>query len=163
MIVVSDTSPLRALQAIDRVWVLQSLYGQVVVPPAVRDELAVDADELGPFPMESYAFLSVRVPTDRARVAEVMARLGRGEAEALVLGLELGADMLLMDDAGARGDARRFGLRTRGVLGVLVDAKQSGLVPLVRPLIAAMQERIQFRASQAVIEAVLRDAGELPA
>jgi hypothetical protein len=39
MIVVADTSPLNYLILIEQVKILEALYGQVIVPPAVQDEL----------------------------------------------------------------------------------------------------------------------------
>ena len=38
LIVVSDTSPIRALAAIGALTWLQELFGEVIVPPAVADE-----------------------------------------------------------------------------------------------------------------------------
>jgi predicted nucleic acid-binding protein len=39
MIVIADTSPLSYLIRLGHVGVLQSIYGQVVVPPAVLNEI----------------------------------------------------------------------------------------------------------------------------
>lgn len=42
MIVVSDTTPLISLLKIDRIGLLEKLFGQVLIPQAVFDELTAD-------------------------------------------------------------------------------------------------------------------------
>lgn len=112
MLVVSDTSPLRALQAIRQVGLVERLYGPVFVPPAVVAELAVDAPAVGPFPVADYPFLVVRAPSDRASVSRLLVELNAGEAEALALAVEVRADTVLIDEAPGRAsrpgwDSRR--------------------------------------------------------
>ena len=65
-------------------------------------------------------------------------RLGRGEAEAIVLAKELGADPLILDDHQARQAARRQRLPVLGTLGVLVAAKHAGLVSEIRTRLQAL-------------------------
>jgi predicted nucleic acid-binding protein len=60
----------------------------------------------------------------------------------------------------ARKAAQKAGLRTMGVAGFLLIAKQKDLIKEIRPLLEALQQR-DFRLSQALIEAVSREAGEL--
>ena len=56
----------------------------------------------------------------------------KGEAEAITLTLELGADILLVDDRDARNLAKKLGLHVMGILGVLALAKYRGLVQEVK-------------------------------
>ena len=71
MIVVSDTSPIRALAFLEQLSVLEQLFGTVVVPPAVVDELAHPArlapDE-SPVELSRFGFIEVRLPLGQARV-----------------------------------------------------------------------------------------------
>jgi uncharacterized protein len=160
LLVVSDTSPLRALQAIDSIGVLGRLYDGVVIPAAVATELAVDVPDLGPFPLAGHPFIEVRPASDVARVLELAATLDRGEAEAIAIAVELRAVDVLMDDASARAVAEGLGLRPVGVLALLVQAKAKGYVPAVRPLIDQLKARIRFRASAVLVSRILSDAGE---
>lgn len=162
MLVVSDTSPLRALQALGMVSLVEQVYGSVLVPPAVVAELAVEAPSIGAFRVLEYPFLIVRAPIDQARVSRLLEELNAGEAEALALALEASADTVLIDEAIGRRAAARLGLKTVGVLALLVQAKGRGLVERVAPLIDELDARINFRVSSQVRRRVLEDAGESP-
>lgn len=162
MLVVSDTSPLRALQAIERVGLVEQLYGRVLIPPAVASELGVEVPVLGAFPLADHPFLVVQAPTDQAGVARLLGELNAGEAEALALAVEVRADVVLIDESHGRRVAARLGLRTTGVLATLVRGKERGLVDRVGPLISELDRRINFRISEEVRRKVLMDAGEAP-
>lgn len=62
----------------------------------------------------------------------------------MALALELGADLLLLDEREARRAAKRLGLTFVGVLGVLLGAKAKGLIPAIRPVTDALQQRAGF-------------------
>lgn len=85
--------------------------------------------------------------------------LDAGEREAIALALEVGADPVLLDDRPARRLAARLALPATGTIGVLQTAKQLGLLPLVAPTLAALLTS-GFRASPALVEQALLDAGE---
>jgi predicted nucleic acid-binding protein len=87
--------------------------------------------------------------------------LDRGEAETLALAVALRADLVLLDEKARRLAARRLGLRVAGVLGILLEAKASGLIPAVDPPVSALRQRAGFYISQEVYLHVLRLAGEL--
>ena len=130
MIVVADTSPLRYLVLIQRIDVLPTLYGRVIVPPAVIAELA---QEHTPATVRAWLsdppnWLSVRAPKN-ATIAEAIT-LGPGEQAAIALAEELSADALLMDDRDGRREAMRRRLPVLGTLRVLADAAEQGLLNL---------------------------------
>lgn len=128
MIIVSDTSPIRYLVLVQAVDVLPSLFGEVLIPPAVRDELrhARVPIEVRDWAANAPNWLVVRSPT---RVDEAL-DVDPGEAEAISLGLELGADLLLIDDRKGRNAANARGLATAGTLAVLELAAERGLIQL---------------------------------
>ena len=82
-----------------------------------------------------------------------------GEAETIVLARELGADWVLMDEIKGRRKLTQLGINRIGTIGILLKSKEAGFLPLIRPEIERL--RVQgLSLSQAVIEAVLQQAGE---
>ena len=160
MLVVCDTSPIRALQTLHRVDLIKALFGGAIMPPAVAAELAIDAPEVGVFSVSDYPFLAVRTPADVRQVEALRRELGPGESEALVLAAEIRANYVLIDESIGRRVAARMGLEALGVLALLVEAKTKGLVESVAPLMHELEVRINFRVSTEVRRIILRDAGE---
>lgn len=84
-----------------------------------------------------------------------------GEAEAIILALELKANLLLMDERRGRALATNYGLNVTGLLGVLLQAKQNGFIPTVKPLIDRLMGELDFRVSSQLYATILQAAGEL--
>lgn len=93
MIVVSDTSPILNLARIARLELLPALYHQVIIPPAVHGELIASKRDLPPaIDLAAEPWLTVAVPKNQAEVQKLREDLDPGEAEAIVLAVELRAD-----------------------------------------------------------------------
>ena len=125
MIVVSDTTPLISLLKINRLELLERLFGDVMILTAVFDELTVDkrfrteADQI-----RQKSFIVVK-PVNNQESASVLKRatgLDQGESEAIVLTDELEADLLLMDEAKGRSVSAQMGLKIMGTIGILMVA-----------------------------------------
>jgi hypothetical protein len=71
----------------------------------------------------------------------LLAQLHRGEAEAISLAGHVPADILLIDEQDGRQFAPQMGLAVTGVLGVLLRAKRSGDIALLRTEIDALRRR----------------------
>ena len=125
MIVVSDTTPLISLLKIDRIDLLEKLFGKVFIPQAVFNELTVDARfQLEAEQIREKAFVVVK-SVDNLESASILKRatgLDQGESEAIVLTDELKADLLLMDEAKGRNVSVQIGLRIMGTIGILMAA-----------------------------------------
>ena len=154
MIVVSDTSPITTLIQIGKVDLLHKLYGEVLIPEAVRDELFMSHQSLPKF----FLFLPA---TDRKAVTRLLAELDPGEAEAIVLAKERHADVLLIDEIEGRNVAAREGLHFVGLLGVLGQAKLNGFIPSVRDVLREIENETTFFISQEMKNLALKLAGEL--
>lgn len=100
MIVVSNTTPLIGLASIQRFDLLKQLFGEVYIPQAVYDEAVVKGHEEGGAKNEVSAATWIKVVRvkDRLAVEVLLDEMDWGEAEAIVLAREIGADWVLMDD-----------------------------------------------------------------
>ena len=74
--------------------------------------------------------------------------------------MELHAELLLIDDMEARIQAIRLGLDFTGLLGVLIEAKNQGLIPAVKPVLNELIAIASFRVGQALYHRVLQIVGE---
>lgn len=99
---------------------------------------------------------------DNRTLVQVLSQdLDIGEAESIALALELQAEILLMDERLGRQTAERLRLRYIGVIGILVQAKQKGLIDHIEPLLKALRNRAGFRISDELYMRVLQDEGEI--
>ena len=129
MIVVSDTSPILNLSAVGKLDLLHDLYSEIVLPPAVQEELyrnGIDLDAL---------WMRVLAAQDRNDVAALRGQLDPGEAEAIVVAAEVGAGLFLVDEKRGRRIAIDRGLAVTGLLGVLAEAKARNLIPKCQPIL----------------------------
>jgi predicted nucleic acid-binding protein len=158
-IVVSNTSPLLYLYQVGHIDLLRELYGRIRIPSAVRMELQTGAEQGVAVPDASaLGWIDEQVLTDRILLPAVV-DLGPGEAEAIALALSSPDSLLILDDRLGRRIARLSGVTYTGTLGVLLKAKQVGLLPSVAPVIEQLQETTMHLTPE-LIEMVLKDAGE---
>lgn len=132
MIVVSDTSPILNLAAANKLHLLRDLYGEIVVPPAVEQELRRNRIQL-----ES-SWAKVVAAEDQDDVAVLREQLDPGEAEAIVVACELAAELLLVDEKRGRRIAIGRGLEVTGLLGVLAEAKARDFITRCQPILDEM-------------------------
>ena len=157
-IVIVDTTPLISLSLIRQLHLLQVLYGEVLIPPAVKAEVLAGGSRAGAVELRTATYIRTVSLKDPQR-ATLLSDLDRGEAEVIALGLEQQADLLIIDEQLGRRHAQRLGLPLTGILGVLLKAKQLGHLPEVKPLILQLHQN-GIRLGEALIERVLKLAGE---
>jgi len=159
-VVVSDTSPIRALSHLARLELLARLFSEVVIPPAVVHELEHPRRRFEPIRVSSISNSRIVTPTDPAAVSTLLAQLDIGEAEAIVVATEVGTDRILIDEVRGRTVARARGLRPLGALGVLVRAKRLGLIDSVQAPMEQLQSELGFFVSDSVKTRILQQARE---
>jgi len=160
MIVIANAGPLIALARIGHFNLLRSLYRQVHIPPAVRDEVAASGSGLpGAIEASTADWIRIIDVQDRTAVQLLRDRLDAGESEAIVLAVELRADLLLIDEARGRRVAEGRGLNKTGTVGTLIAAKKQGFVPTVTPLLDELWAT-GFRMSEELYQAARALAGE---
>lgn len=161
MIVVSNTSPIINLAAIDKLDLLKKLYGKVIIPGAVYHEIAVAGQgQPGDHEVRTFEWIEVIDIKDTTLLTALKTELHAGEAEAIVLAIEQNSDLLLIDERRARDIASKFGLRCIGLLGILVQAKQESFIPKVKPLMDSLMSRAGFWISNKLYQYILKTARE---
>jgi len=159
-LVVSNAGPLITLATISRLDLLRVLFGQIVIPQAVYDEVVVHGEgEPGSQEVDGAAWITTAQVKDRLAVDLLRETLDAGESEAIVLAQELNARYVLLDDGLARRKARLIGLHMTGTLGILLMAKGARLIPAVGLVLDELRQT-DFRVSDRVVLEVLTRAGE---
>ena len=157
--VVSNATPLIALAWLEQLTLLPRLFETIHIPQAVQDELLHNPDAIGVAEFRAAPWLEVTPVTDHLAVVMLLDQLDAGESEAIVLAHELQAGLLLMDERRGRRRAVQGGLTIVGTLGILVEARQRGLIGPLASLLEKLQ-RLPFYMSQALMVKVLKQVGE---
>ncbi len=148
-VVISDASCLIVLSKIGQLELLHQVFGEVIVPQAVADE----------FGQNLPAWIVIRTPKQTSLVLLLEETLDAGESNAIALAVEMGDCYLILDDQKARKTAASMGIDFTGTLGVIISAKQRGILPAIRPVFEHIIGT-DFRVSKAMIEQILLELGE---
>ena len=158
--VVADSTPLIYLAAIGKFDLLHVLYGRIVIPDAVYDEVVVQGTgRPGAVETAGASWIDRKTVSDPTKVTGLQSQLDSGESEAIVLAEELHADLVIMDDlAGRRVLAARH-IHFLGTVGVLMQAKRQGLIAALRPELDQLRA-CGFHLTDRVYRACLAATGE---
>ncbi len=137
MPVIADSSVLITLAKVDLLHLLRDLYGRVLMPPAVYQEVVLRGSELHKpeaYAVEDaltdgWAILSPlpELAVGNAQTYRARAGIGSGEAEAIALAAD-NALPLLLDDRNARRLAESLGLEYLGTAAVLLEGRLAGIL-----------------------------------
>jgi len=109
MIIVSDTSPITNLMQIGQLEILEKLYSEIIIPAEVFKELTeIDIQEKD---LNSIDWIKVMPVSDLEMVNKLSVHVDHGEAESIVLALELNAELLLIDEKKVEKLQKKMGLR----------------------------------------------------
>jgi predicted nucleic acid-binding protein len=159
-IIVADTGPLIALAKINHLSILSQLYQQIKIPETVFAEATInsnwrDSQQIDSFVQEK-AELCADLEMDQVEV--LLQRLDAGESQAIALADSLRCPVLL-DERRGRIVAKQLQIDIVGTIGLLLTAKQEGLIPEIAPLLQAMTKN-GYRLAPALIKQALVLAGE---
>ena len=158
MLIISDTSPTNLLQ-IGRLEILKQLYGEIIVPQKVYEELCNYENQKDVIDEKSW--IIVRTVTDIEQVNSLLGYLDIGEAEAIILAKEMNADLLIVDEKKGRKTAEEYGLNIIGVLGVLAEGKRKGYIAELKPILDKLRNEVGFRISERLYRGILKAVNEL--
>jgi predicted nucleic acid-binding protein len=152
LIVVVNTSPLIALDRIGQLEVLKRLFGRIIRPRSVLDELLEGRRVYGG---SADLFNASWMDTvDDPAEAVFRKELGAGETAAIVLAKKLNADLVILDDIAARNVAISLDLTVSGTLGVLAAAFRKGYLPSLEKALDELGN-LGFRMSKSIREAII--------
>ena len=159
--VICDTSPIQCLYQLELLHIIPKLANQVFVPSAVIEEIKIGHSlrvNLPKLEDEELDWVTIRRPISELALP-LVANLGPGETEVLMLALEMREAVAVLDDGPAREMAETLDLLLTGTSGLLLDAKKAGFVPALRPLLDKLKS-LRFRLASRTYSAVLRLADE---
>jgi hypothetical protein len=161
MIVVADTSVILNLCCVKHERLLQQLYLRVLIPAPVADEFVRLSKTQSRFLGLALPDWIEILPAPKSFPAEVIqAQLDIGESAAIALCQEQKADALLVDEMLGREVAKRLRIRTIGILGILMDARNQKLIGSVKALLDRLESEANFWISPTLRFRILQLAGE---
>lgn len=149
-VIVSDTSCLILLSKIHRLELLQQLYGEITITKTIAEEFNTVLPD----------FIRIEEPQNTTYQKILETFVDKGEASALALALEKKNCLLIIDDNKGRKEAKQLGLTFTGTLGILIIAKQRGLIEKISAVIEDIQ-KTNFRLSPLLIDEAKRKCNEL--
>ena len=147
--IISDTSCLILLHNIGELEILHKLFGIIIT----TEEVVTEYGEILP------EWVEIKKPKNSNYNLLFDTRLGKGEASAIALAMELEDCLLIMDDLKARKTAQHLGLTVVGTLGLIVDAKLIGIIPTIKPILNKIRST-NFRISKQLEKILLEYANE---
>lgn len=129
MIVVSDTSPIRALHHVGCLHYLGHLFDSILITPSVVGGVgATRRRRYVPVIVSAIPFVQVRAHADARKVESLLDRVDLAEAESLIMAVEAGVQTVLIDEASGRAEAVKLGQKCVGAVGVLIDLRKMGMI-----------------------------------
>ncbi|MYE90342.1 DUF3368 domain-containing protein [Candidatus Poribacteria bacterium] len=155
--VILNNTPLVALWSLDQLSLLRELYTEVWIPLAVKAEFLEINTIVRQESLDNAPWIKTVRLTHPQRA--VYAGLHHGEASVLALAEEHNARLVIIDELKARRYAQQIGLQVTGTIGVLLLAKERGLIDAIQPPIKELQAHGLYLSS-ALIDKALQLAGE---
>ena len=156
--VISNTSPLIGLWKINHLFLYRELYTEVWIPRDVEREFLEKDAEVHREALRKAPWIKT-VDLADSENSSVYDRLDAGEAAVLALAKEGRAKLVIIDEQKARKEAKRLGLPSTGIVGVLLEAKKRGLITEIKPLLNALQNNGIYLGKQIIADS-LKTAGE---
>lgn len=148
-IIVSDTSCLILLEKIGELDLLHQVFGEILTTQDVADEYRLSLPD----------WISIQNPINKNYQKILEASVDKGEASAIALAVELVDCLLIIDDLKGRNLANAIGIKITGTFGLILEAKLSGKIDSVKPLLQKIKQT-DFRLSENLEKQILIKANE---
>ena len=149
-IVIADASCLILYSKIQLLHILYSLYPKVIITPEVAEEFGE--------PLPGWIIIQSALLKNIALFNNY--NLGMGEITSLALAVELKNSTVILDDDKAKKIAKAHNLDVTGSLGIIVKAKEKGIIPNVQDVVTKIKAT-NFYLSPSLENLILKIAGEL--
>ncbi|RKU36091.1 DUF3368 domain-containing protein [Candidatus Poribacteria bacterium] len=156
--VISNTTPLIGLSGLNYLPLLRDLYTEVWIPREVEKEFLALDEIVYQEVLNSAPWIKV-VDLTNPQSAAIYQGIDDGEAEVFALAVEHDARLVLLDENKGRKKGKEIGLTVKGTVGVLQEAKEVGLIDVIKPLLIQLQDN-GIHLSESLINNALQDAGE---
>lgn len=163
MKIVSDTGPIIGLSKIKRIFLLKDIAEGVIIPPFVHKELfgkvGLETEEIDRA-LNDFIKVVELMPLEPA-IESVIADLGEGEKQSINLAYNIKGEniLLLIDDYAGREVAQKLKIPITGLVGILLLAKEKGIVGNVTSLVEDLRNN-GYWLSNETIDVTRRLAGE---
>lgn len=158
MKVVVNTTPIISLAVIDRLDILECLFGKIILAEAVYNEIKAK---------QRYGYQEIECPFIEVQPIQghlykdlLLNELDLGEAETIILAKEINADYVVIDESLGYKVANNLGLTAIRTLSILLKAKEKGYIAQIKPLLDEMIKKGRWYSSR-VYQSFLTQAGEL--
>ncbi len=148
-VVIADTTCFIILSKIDKLQILKQLFTTITTTETVAKEFGQ--------PLPTWIIIHSEKDTYYKDILEV--EVDKGEASAIALAFEFEKPLLILDDLKARKLAEKLHLNYIGTFGILLKAKEIGVIEAIKPLLKEIQ-LTNFRFSESMLKEILSIAGE---
>ncbi len=135
---------------------MKDVFGNIIIPRAVLEELLVlerfghDLSEI-----HESSWIEVAEPSDQAFVQQLSVNLDLGESAAIALAIELEASNLVIDEKKGRRIATELGLEIIGLVGILIEAREKGIIKSAKLILDELMEKANFRINPTFYQKIL--------
>ena len=158
MIIIADSSPLISLAIINKLHLLNDIFHEIIVPFSVYEEIAQTEKKFSST-LQQWTKPFIKKCNNIEAFNAYRLSLGKGESEAIVLSKEFKDCILLLDDKKARKVAKLENQKVIGTIGILISAKDKGLISEIKSSLMLLEEQ-DIHLSKALIEKALEITGE---
>ncbi len=148
--IISDTSCLILLEKIGELDLLHEVFGEIFITQEIADEYGSTLPN----------WISIQNPTNKKYQEILEASIDKGEASAIALAVEFVDCLLIIDDLKGRNLAETLGIKITGTFGLILEAKLSGKISSVKPLLEKIKQT-DFHFSAEIEKKILAKANEI--
>ena len=156
--VILDTTPILTLLKVSKFSLLKEIYRKIIIPEGVYQEIEIGKNKEYYINLAELEWVKIEKIKNKQAI-KYLVDLDKGEAEVIILAEEINSDIVVIDEKIGREYAKQNNLNLTGTLGILIKAKNKGLIKAIKLLIDEMQNKGVW-LNDKLIKSVLKITGE---